>query len=519
MATGASPADEHEPLPTPPWVVRRWGLLLGVLVLMSLGVGLSGILTDRPLETHEIFVAQTVREMHDGDNWAHPTFNAQPRLNKPPMQYWLVGALHAALNDDGRVAPWVARLPSLGAGVGLLLVTVSMGRRIYGRSAGLVAGALLGTSFAFFEYTNSARAEMLYALTTSAMLLCFIGGWNAADRSRAQLRWALGAWACFGLAILAKGPHVPALVAAGFLVGLGVRREFGRARWILRPLPGVPTALAIALPWVVSMVLATDGAAAHWAGQLFAGRSVDPGKGLFNWLSPYYLYAFPMLILPWAILVPFGVCVSWQRSPALRRGLVLFFPVAVTVLVMGLSNHRRDYYLLPVAAPMLVLCAAGTLDVLAKLARSRGAMGRGLARLTPAGAALALCAVSGAALMLAGRGRMPWSEDRWQYADFAEQVDRIVGDDLPVGVYRADPDALVYYIGRPVERFRQSEQILEAAGAAALWLVVPPGLVDDLPAGLRITEKARLDTRGSDHEGQVLVLVHKGPAEPPSRDG
>src|SRR5262249_188409 len=41
-------------------------------------------------DANEAFYAETPREMIEARNYINPTFNYPPRLNKPPLSYWVV---------------------------------------------------------------------------------------------------------------------------------------------------------------------------------------------------------------------------------------------------------------------------------------------------------------------------------------------------------------------------------------------------------------------------------------------
>src|SRR5262245_36738348 len=44
----------------------------------------------RTLESHEVYAAVPAREMLDSGNWIVPRFGALPRLEKPPLAYWIL---------------------------------------------------------------------------------------------------------------------------------------------------------------------------------------------------------------------------------------------------------------------------------------------------------------------------------------------------------------------------------------------------------------------------------------------
>ena len=62
---------------------RQWYGACAVLCALSLFAGLV-CMGSVPLDSHEIFVAQTTREMSQRGDWVVPYFNGEPRLN-PPM--------------------------------------------------------------------------------------------------------------------------------------------------------------------------------------------------------------------------------------------------------------------------------------------------------------------------------------------------------------------------------------------------------------------------------------------------
>lgn len=60
----------------------------GWLVALTLLVGAANMV-GLPMEPHETFVVRTVEEMHDRGDFVVPYLNDRPRLNKPPLNYWL----------------------------------------------------------------------------------------------------------------------------------------------------------------------------------------------------------------------------------------------------------------------------------------------------------------------------------------------------------------------------------------------------------------------------------------------
>ena len=68
-------------------------LTIFLIAWLSLFAGINTI----PIESHESYVLQTAREMGMNNDWVLPDFSGEPRLNKPPLNYWLTKALHTLI--------------------------------------------------------------------------------------------------------------------------------------------------------------------------------------------------------------------------------------------------------------------------------------------------------------------------------------------------------------------------------------------------------------------------------------
>lgn len=68
------------------------------LILLSATVFLGG------LDFYSIYIldesknAEAAREMWDSGNWFNPTFNGQPRYDKPPLHYFFMGVAYSILD-------------------------------------------------------------------------------------------------------------------------------------------------------------------------------------------------------------------------------------------------------------------------------------------------------------------------------------------------------------------------------------------------------------------------------------
>ena len=98
--------------------MTRRSVLLVLLVLAVVpyfvNLGATSI-----IDANEAFYTETPREMIERGDWIGTTFNYEPRLNKPPLSYWVVGAFYKAAG----VSLGAARLP-VALGMMVILLTV-----------------------------------------------------------------------------------------------------------------------------------------------------------------------------------------------------------------------------------------------------------------------------------------------------------------------------------------------------------------------------------------------------------
>jgi hypothetical protein len=144
--------------------------------------------------------------------------------NNHLLHTFLVHVSTAIFGDQ----PWAIRLPALVAGILLVPATYLAGRLLYGRSAALVAAALVATSSVLVEYSTNARGYTLVAL--AFMLLLALGA--HLPRTASPAAWT--AFAILGaLGLFTVPTFLYALGAAVAWLGVETgleRRELLRSR-------------------------------------------------------------------------------------------------------------------------------------------------------------------------------------------------------------------------------------------------------------------------------------------------
>ena len=152
-------------------------------------------------------------------DWIVPTFNNELRPHKPILLYWAMIVSYSLVG----VSEFGARLPSVLASVGTVLLCYLIGRMLYDRLAGFVAGILLVSGLMFAVLSRAATPDAILVLCTTGAYCCFVWGVStlrggqfsgrtkqeatiSLDAAKLPLLAAVGMYACMGLAVLAKGP-------------------------------------------------------------------------------------------------------------------------------------------------------------------------------------------------------------------------------------------------------------------------------------------------------------------------
>jgi 4-amino-4-deoxy-L-arabinose transferase-like glycosyltransferase len=250
--------------------------------------------------------AQAAREMRDNDTWVIPTFNYKLRTAKPVMQYWLQRVSYAAFGVD----EWSARLPSVLAAWGAVLLTYELARRMFDRLTGLLAGVVLASAFEFCMLAHAATPDAVLLVFT--VLTYYLFWRNHEGDSR---KWWVPTAAACALAVLTKGPIGVALPGLVLLLYFAWNRELLRLldRKILTA--GL-VFLLLAGPWYGLVTAETRGA---WL-QAFLGREnmqrfTTPME---NHRGPIFYHAAALFVLfaPWSAFIVGAV---WYGAKATRE--------------------------------------------------------------------------------------------------------------------------------------------------------------------------------------------------------
>jgi 4-amino-4-deoxy-L-arabinose transferase-like glycosyltransferase len=295
--------------------------------------------------------ARVAVEMHRSGDHVTPTLQGKPWLEKPPLYYWLAGAAFWVLGETETAA----RLPSVAAGLLLVGATALVGARLYGGSAGLHAGFVLGTSVLAFAYARAAAMDMLVAATaTAATGLIGLRLLGIAGRLAIP-----AAYAFMGLATLAKGPIgflLPGLVAAGYVLAT---REWRLLRRLVSP-TGILLFLLVAGPWYFLVYQAQGRAFVdvflldHNVQRFTSTIHRHPGA----W--HYYVGIVLLGFFPWSGLLVSAFAAL--RVRASRPDLFLLLWFGLPFAFFSAAGSKLPGYIVPCLPPLAILMGRAARD-------------------------------------------------------------------------------------------------------------------------------------------------------------
>lgn len=321
-------------LPREPALIRRVALASAwcgswtrggtALIVLCLCMLLPGLFSLPPIDRDESRFAQASRQMMESGDYIVPRVQDRPRINKPPLVYWLQAGTVQALTR-GHVAQdsvWMYRVPGALCMIATVLLTWRLGCSMFDARVGWVGAALLGICPLVVLDAHQARADQLLLATVAASQFCL---WKVLRLRAGTERswwmrnvWVAALWLCVGLGVLAKGPITPLVVALTILAFCTLRRD-----WMLlhrvRPLLGVVMILGMVLPWVLA-VTQDVGWSRYWhtVYDETIGRSTQAKEGHIG-PPGYHLVLLVVLFFPGSLLTGLAVTNAWKRG-AVRAG-------------------------------------------------------------------------------------------------------------------------------------------------------------------------------------------------------
>jgi 4-amino-4-deoxy-L-arabinose transferase-like glycosyltransferase len=309
-------------------------------------------------------------------DWVVPYLNTVPRLNKPPLVYWVAGAFMRVLGPTETSA----RLASAMAALGVMALVWHLGNVMFGRRVALLGALVWATATFPFGLARVLNTDMLLCFSIT---LGLVGIWHALENGRwtsedgpdprARVHWrpVLVAGIGMGLALLSKGPvgvALPLLIGFIYLFarnwqGLSAPTTFlsrtGRDLWRdkvlwLSLLPALCIALAMALPWVMAISQRIP----HFLENFLLNENLGRFSGSQEYHDPtpfwYYVPVVLLGLLPWPMFLLWSgpqraevVRDETQAAFEARARWFLWLWALIPVVAFSFSSTKLVTYILP----------------------------------------------------------------------------------------------------------------------------------------------------------------------------
>ncbi|MEO0511759.1 MAG: glycosyltransferase family 39 protein [Planctomycetota bacterium] len=263
-----------------------------------------------------------------------PKVIEKPRLNKPPLIYWLQAgsAWVFSLGEPLRDAVWMYRVPSVLSAWASVLLTWRIGLVLFDGRAALLGGVLLAICPLVVVDAHQARADqLLLACTTAAMWAvarivraeasrrASPGGTLPRPRPSRNVAAPVALALAVALGVLAKGPITPMVVGFSLVTYAAITRRW---RVLFSSWPWLTAVVAVASlgPWVYA-VAETVGFEEYRA-MVFdetVGRSTSAKEG-HSGPPGYHALLLPVLFFPGSIGLAMANILLWSRCGWRRSG-------------------------------------------------------------------------------------------------------------------------------------------------------------------------------------------------------
>jgi 4-amino-4-deoxy-L-arabinose transferase-like glycosyltransferase len=327
---------------------------LAAIFVTALACMLPGFMSIGPLDGDEPGFAVAAREMVATGDFATVRLQTEATEWRPRGAYWIQAVLFRFAGDDPPI--WVARLPSLAAGVAAAMLTWWLAMAFGAPVTALVGGLFVAASGIVGLESRLATAD---TILLAALTLC--GGalaraWLNRERRGDDLVAGLF-WTGLGVAILAKGWVGPAVVLVAVAI---LSLDRGTPRWLtqLKPAIGIAWLFLLISPWLIAVALTllqgtTDSPNAQYLRQIGVPFQIHAPPGS-------YALILPLLAGPAATFIFTGL--PWIAT-SLRRPIILFCLAwgGPLWLAAELYNVKEPQWSLP-AIPAVVLLAAAAID-------------------------------------------------------------------------------------------------------------------------------------------------------------
>ena len=294
-------------------------------------------------ETDEYIYTQIAKEMVKTGDFVTLHFMGKPWFIHPPLYMWLTAATGKFFGFSETVARiWCAIFGVIG-----VVFTYLLGKELFSRRAGIIAGVILATTMQYIIQSRIAVFDPpLVALMLAAVYFFHMG------RIHEDKKYFLLFFASMAFAVLMKGPVglvLPLIVIIPYLIFSGEFRLLFQLNWV----KGVLLFLLITSPWYI----------AEWA--IHGKKFMDTMFGFYTFgrfLRPiethagpwyYYFIIIPVGFLPWTAFLP-AIIGKLLKDRKERNSLFVILWVLIAFVFFSVARTKLPGYVLSIY-PFLAL--------------------------------------------------------------------------------------------------------------------------------------------------------------------
>jgi 4-amino-4-deoxy-L-arabinose transferase-like glycosyltransferase len=327
-----------------------WGLFFVFCVIWFYALGGRTL-----VPSDEGRYAEMAREMAATGDFITPRLNGIKYFEKPPLQTWMNALSFKAFG----LGEWQARLWTGLCGLFGIMLVAYAGRRVFGERVGLVAGAVLASSFLWAAMGHLNTLDMgLAAMMTLALCALLLAQRNDAA-AREQRNWMLACWAGMALAVLSKGLIGLVLPGAALVLYTLVSRDWRIWKRLQFGL-GSLVFFAITVPWFV-LVSIKNPEFPHF---FFIHEHFQRFTSNVHRREGKWYYFIPILVagaVPWIGVLAQSLWHGRRETATAANGfqpkkLLLAWAVFI-FLFFSISGSKLPSYILPMLPALALLIA------------------------------------------------------------------------------------------------------------------------------------------------------------------
>ena len=337
------------------WLAATRARAVIALLLFALVCFFPGQTSIPAVDRDEARYVQATTQMLETGDFIDIRLHDQPRHYQPAGIYWLQ-ALSVSLIGGALPAPiWVHRLPSLIAACLVVLLAYWAAQPLGDRRIAIIAGIMMASLLVLNVEARLAKTDAVLNASILACQAVLLRLYLRDKATSAPFIWSVAFWIAVGVGIMVKGPILPFVVGLTAIAASILARDVSWLRG-LRPLIGLPIALAIALPWYVAIWFATDGAFYTKAIGYSITNKITSGMQSHGAPPGTYFLAFWVTAWPIAAVAASALPGLWRD----RRSSLVRFAAAWVVpawIIYELIATKLPHYTLPLY-PAVALVAA-----------------------------------------------------------------------------------------------------------------------------------------------------------------